>query len=346
MSNMDARLQPYLPDRYIMNFAQIKELGLPNRTSETSLQWLTCVATLPTIEPASRMRVLRMLDSLGCAVIRDGVYLLPDTASNRNSLSRLCDHITRAGGSAFTLLVTAIDDNQAQQFKQQFDRTAKYESLIATILGLRIGFGVSDAAAISKVLSKQKRELEAIATLDFFPSTSKARAIQVFADAEMEVRTLMFPTGAATSASATQAKRYLNRVWATRLPLWADRLASAWLIRRFIDTEAKLIWLEKSQSAPQTAVSFGFEGAEFSNNQTEITYERLMKAFVLQGKAPLKRIALLVHQLEAGGTPVAEAAGVENLLQGARRRAVNEDDLFAECEKTFNLLYDAYAESA
>jgi hypothetical protein len=285
-----------------------------------------------------------MLDSLGCAVIREGVYLLPDTPSNRQSLSRLCDHIVRAGGSATALCVIAMNEEQNLQFKQLFDRTAKYETLIETVLSLRAGFGVSDPAAISKILFKQRRELDAIVALDFFPSMTGERAMKALAEAEGEVRKLMFPVAAATSAAVNLEIGYLNRTWATRLPLWADRLASAWLIRRFIDTGAKLIWLEKLQPAPPTAISFGFEGAQFSNSESEITFERLLNAFELRNGVPLRRMARLIHNLETGEAPLAEAAGVETLLQGARRRALNENGLLSECGKTFDLLYDAYCE--
>lgn len=244
------------------------------------------------------------------------------------------------------MCITAIDDRQIAHFKQLFDRTAKYESLITTVRSLKTAFGISDPVEISKVLAKQKREFEAIAMLDFFPSPSKATAKQALVEVGMEVQALMFPNSPATEAKTTgqSAQSYFQRNWATRMPLWADRLASAWLIRRFIDTEAKLIWLEKSRSPSPSDVTFGFDGAVFCNSKTEVTFERLLKQFQLNNNTPLKRMALLVHYLEAGGTPVAEAAGVETLLQGARRRTLNESDLLSECEKTFDLLYDAYCE--
>jgi hypothetical protein len=56
------------------------------------------------------------------------------------------------------------------------------------------------------------------------------------------------------------------------------------------------------------------------------------------------KIGKLVHVLEAGGHRVAEAAGVETLLAGAKRRATTDDELLAETEKTFDLLYEAYFE--
>ena len=292
------------------------------------------------------MRVLRTLDSLGCAVVREGVYFLPDTPENRQGLSRLREHLGRIQGSATLLAVTAIDEEQTQSFQGLFDRTGKYEALILTIESLKAGFGISDPSAIARVLTKQRRELDAISAMDFFASPARDRALRILDEAEEQVRDLIFPD-APKAASVTRSGRYyFRRIWATRPPLWADRLASSWLIRRFIDAEATIIWLDKMQTCPQTAIGFGFEGAAFSNSKSEVTFERLLASFDLDRNASLIRIGALIHYLEAGGTPVAEAAGVETLLQGARRRAKTDDNLLAESEKTFDLLYDAYSDPA
>jgi hypothetical protein len=317
-----------------------------NNKESAPFQWLACVATLPTDDPAARMRVLRTLESLGCAVVRDGVYLLPNTLANRQGLSRLCEHIGKINGSAFLLHVVAADDQQAAVFRTLFDRTGKYESLLVTIAGLKAGFGMADPAAIARVLAKQRREFEAIQSLDFFPSQARARTASALQEAEQQVRSLLFPAGPESDNVIDPGRAYSQCTWATRRPLWADRLACAWLIRRFIDPEAKLVWLEKAEVAPQGVIAFGYEGAKFSNGQSEITFERLLKSFALGSNPCLTRMAALVHYLEAGGTPVAEGAGVETLLHGAKRRTRNDDDLLSESEKTFDLLYDAYLETA
>ena len=312
--------------------------------SPTAAQWLACAASLPTDEPSARMRLLRMLESLGCAILREGVYLLPDTPDTRHALSRLCEHIRRSGGNATMLCVTAMDEQQARYFREQFDRTAKYDALVSTVTSLKAGFGVADPSAISRVLSKQRREFEAISVLDFFPSAAKEKALDTLREAEGQVRALMFPQAGQGTAADT-SRSYAGRTWATRLPLWADRLACAWLIRRFIDVEATLVWLEKTQALPAGAVGFGFDGAEFSNTAQEVTFERLMRHFSLEPDPALKRMAGLVHFLEAGGSPVSEAAGVETLLLGAQRRSLDNSHLLQESDKTFDLLYEAYGES-
>jgi hypothetical protein len=315
------------------------------RNEATASQWLVYVTGLPTDDPAARMRVLRTLESLGCAVLREGVYLLPESEANRQGLARLTEYIFRLHGSAYILSVTATDVGQERAFRGLFSRSDKYGELIKTVEALKSGFGISEPASIARVLAKQRREFEAISALDFFSSPGRELAARVLKDAEDRVRSMVFPDAPKPSPTARPARNYFKRIWATRKPLWADRLASAWLVRRFIDPEGTLIWLEKSQDCPAAAVGFGFEGAEFANSKSGITFEQLLANFGLQTNAALTRIGALVHYLDTGGTPVAEAAGVETLLLGAQRRSSSTDELYAECEKTFDLLYDAYIEA-
>ena len=304
--------------------------------------WLVLVAMLPTEDPAARMRVLRALESLGAAVLREGVYLLPDTAANRGSLDALAEYVARIAGACHALRVQA-DGAQQETFRRLFDRSARYENLIKTVHSLRVGFGQADPSAIARVLHKQRREYDAITTLDFFPSQARSRAQEALLDAEEEVRRLMFP--AQPPAPLGPGESLQKRAWATRKPLWADRLACAWLVRRFVDPEAKLVWLEKNQATPPGAVGFGFEGAHFPAAGERVAYEDMVARLELARNAALVRIGSIVHFLEVRGRPVPEAAGVQTLLQGATRRAANEDELLGEAEKTFDLLYEAYFEN-
>ena len=315
-------------------------LPMPPAEPAAASGWLLTVTQLPTEDPASRMRVLRTLESLGAAVMREGVFLLPDTPANRQSLQTLTEYILKVAGSAHLLCVGAVTPAQHEEFKKLFDRSARYENLIKTVESLRVGFGHSDPSAISRVVHKQRREFESIAALDFFPTASRARAQEALTAADAEVRKLLFP--AQSSAALAPGEALLGRTWVTRKPLWADRLASAWLIRRFVDPEATLTWLEKTQSLPDNAISFGFEGAHFTNSEARVTYEEMLNRLDLAKNAALVKIGSIVHFLEVRGTPVAEAAGVQTLLQGAMRRSNSDAELLAEAEKTFDLLYEAY----
>ena len=309
-------------------------------------RWLAYVTNLPTDDPAARMRILRTLESLGCAVLREGVFLLPDTPATRQGLTSLSDHIARINGSAHLLSVASLDEAQAQQFLGLFDRAHKYDELIKAVESLRSAIGISDPVSIMRLLQKHRRTYKIISALDFFPSESRERAARALDEAEQALRTLMFPQAQKKSGTVdTTGKQYFQRIWATRKPLWADQLASAWLIRRFIDPEATLLWLDKAQECPARAVGYAFDGATFCNSTDRVTFEQILASFKLDQNAALARIGTLIHALDAGDTEVAEAAGVQTLLQGAIRRTQNEEQLLAETEMTFDLLYEAYFEA-
>jgi hypothetical protein len=319
------------------------------RTATASVQpaagsrWLVTVTQLPIDDPASRMRMLRTLESLGAAVMREGVYLLPDTLDNRKALDRLAQYVEQNAGIASVLRVEATSEAQQAQLERYFDRSARYDELTKNILSLRIGFGVADASAIARVLHKQRRDYEAVAALDFFPTEARARTERALADAERDVGDLLYPAPGAAAARGDELLQ--RRTWATRRPLWADRLACAWLIRRFIDSEAKLKWLDKGAACPEAVLGFGFEGARFASGEGRVTFEQMLGHFGLAGHAALGRIGDIVRFLEVRGAPVPEAAGVQTLLQGAVRRAASDDELLREAEKTFDLLYEGYADA-
>ena len=313
----------------------------PNPPAES--RWLALVASLPTEDPAARMRMLRTLESLGAAVMREGVYLLPDTAACRQGIEHLAEYIVKGAGTAQVLQVLPHSDAQQRAFRELFDRSARYAELIKVVESLRVGFGIAEPSAISRVVHHQRREFEAISALDFFPSEIRERAKAALAAAEAAVHLLLFP--AQTQAGARPGEPLQRRIWATRRPLWADRLACAWLIRRFVDPEGSVVWLDKKQSPPADAVGFGFDDARFRNSATQVTFEVMLQQFGLANNAALAKIGGIVHFLEARDTPVAEAAGVQTLLLGAARRSTTDDELLGEVEKTFDLLYEAYFEA-
>jgi hypothetical protein len=303
-------------------------------------RWLVLIASLPTEDPAARMRMLRTLESLGAAVMREGAYLLPDTSASRQGLDALAEYIAKGAGHAQVLQVAPLTETQAEAFRGLFDRSARYDELIKVVDSLKVGFGIADPSAIGHVLHRQRREFDAISALDFFPTEVRARAESALADADAEVRKMLFPTQ--TQGGVKEGESFHRRVWATRRPPWADRLACAWLVRRFIDSEGSVSWLEKTQDCPAEAIGFAYDGARFGNSASQVTFEVMLQQFGLAENAALAKIGGIVHFLEVNENPVPEAAGVKTLLLGATRRAGSDDELLGEAEKTFDLLYEAY----
>src|SRR5881394_181791 len=261
--------------------------------------WLITIAQLPIEDPAARMRVLRTLESLGAAVMREGAYLLPDNPTNRQALEALGEYIGKSAGNAQVLQVNATSPAQHDSLRRLFDRSARYDALIKTVESLRVGFGQADPSAISRVLHKQRREFEAIAALDFFPTEARSRADQALTEADAAVKKLRF--AAQSPASLASGESFLRPTWATRRPPSADRLACAWLVRRFVDPEATLVWLEKADELPTGALGFAFEGAHFAATATRVTYEQMLARLDLTKNVALVKIGSIVHSLEMGG---------------------------------------------
>ena len=116
--------------------------------------------------------------------------------------------------------------------------------------------------------------------------------------------------------------KYRGRTWATRKDLWVDRLASAWLIKRFIDGKAKFLWIDRPRDRPRGAIGFDFDGAEFTHVDNRITFETLLASFGLTADRALMAIGEAVHFLDVGGIPVADARGLETILESGAGRAV------------------------
>jgi len=142
------------------------------------------------------------------------------------------------------------------------------------------------------------------------------------------------------------AARYQRRVWATRKSPWVDRLASAWLIKRFIDREAKFAWIARPSECPKNAVGFDYDGAEFTHVKNRVTFEVLAASFGFDGDPAVAAIGAAVHFLDVGGIPVPDARGLETLLKGAKEKARSDDALLAEAMRVLDLFYAGLAKPA
>ena len=133
---------------------------------------------------------------------------------------------------------------------------------------------------------------------------------------------------------------YQGRIWATRRNIWVDRVASTWLIQRFIDTKARFVWLaNKPTDCPKDALGFDFDGCEFTHVDDKVTFEVLMASFSMEADRGLQRLAAMVHALDVGGTPVSEAMGFEAILKGASQRLPDDDALLQEIGSVLDSLH-------
>ncbi|BCX68775.1 chromate resistance protein ChrB domain-containing protein [Pseudomonas izuensis] len=297
--------------------------------------WLTLVLGLPTANATERMRAWRALKAAGAAVLRDGAYLLPDTDACREALAAIERDILAINGTA---LILPVVDPDGERFVELFDRSDDYSKLRAEIEECRGQLNPENALAITKQVRKLRKAYEQLASIDYFSGKPKQQidsALQAFEIAINSALSPDEPHSRNQPIAALNRGDYQGRVWATRKRPWVDRLACAWLIRRFIDPDAQILWLDSPQDCPADALGFDFDDAAFSHVGNRVSFETLQASFELQAPG-LNRIAALVHYLDIGGIQPVEAAGIERVLAGLRETIRNDDHLLAAASAIFD----------
>ncbi len=301
-------------------------------------------------QSANRVRVWRALKALGPAIVRDGVYLLPYRPELEPELNEQQVEVRRGGGQAYIFAIPSADDD-APRLRALFDRTAEFAALAQAARA----FDSDDASEKNetearRALRSLQREFATLASTDYFPNAGQSEAREALTAAE-EAFVQRFSPGEPHPAQREIARldraEYQHRLWATRERLWVDRIASAWLIRRFIDPHATFRWFADVRDCPPDALGFDFDGAAFTHVGKAVTFEVLMHSFSLSDDCGLVRMAKMVRSLDIPGSPRSpEAAGFEALLTGAREQCVTDDDLLGALSPPMNFLYAAFSHNA
>jgi hypothetical protein len=312
-------------------------------------RWLLLVVSLPTSGATARMRIWRGLKALGCAALRDGAYLLPADAAREQALQTLADDCQREGGSAWLMAVQPRQAAEAEAYRQLFDRHQDYAELRKAWQEANAGLSALSPVELTRLQRKQQREFDALRAIDFFPGEAAVEAEAAWLAFNRRIEGLLSPDEPQDTdghVPRLELADYQGRVWATRRRLWVDRVASAWLIRRFIDPAARFQWLARPSDCPKRALGFDFDGAAFTHVGNRVTFETLMASFGLEADAALMRLAAVVHALDAGGEPVPEAKGFEAVMSGARERLADDDALLDEMSKVLDSLYAHFQREA
>ncbi len=304
--------------------------------------WLLLVISLPSNRATPRMRVWRALKALGAAVLRDGVYVLPDSPSAHAALTQRALEVERSGGMAHVLRIATPGAEQDRQFRALFDRSGDYARILQKARKLKSGLSPRRLGAAIRSLKQLRRDVNSIHATDYFPGPAAAQAGEFLDELEMALAGPGEPQMQSGRIPRLNRKDYRGRVWATRARPWVDRLASAWLIRRFIDPKARIVWLKDAKRCPRQALGFDFDGAAFTHVGARVSFENLLMSFSLEDDKALQRLGELVHYLDVGGVPVAEASGIETLLKGARDTIADDNKLLHEASRLFDHLYNAY----
>jgi hypothetical protein len=314
-------------------------------TKPASTSWLLLVTNLPGTNKTLRMRIWRALKSAGAGTLRDGVYVLPQSDSAKAVFAAQSAEIQAGGGSTHLFAVPNESSGQHKTLAALLDRTGEYAESIQRLDALKGKLARLREPEARQQFANVAREVSAIVARDFYPGESRKQMEGALADTERAINARFAPDEphpAHRRILLRDGKQYRGRIWATREHLWIDRVASAWLIRRFIDPQAKFVWIKRIKDCPKRAVGFDFDGAEFTHVDSWVTFEVLVASFALDQDVGITRLAALVHHLDVGGIPIAEAPGLATIMAGARKLQPDDDALLKAMTPVIDSLYAEY----
>jgi hypothetical protein len=316
------------------------------RKRQVPRTWLLLVHQLPAHPSNLRVQTWRRLQQIGAIPVKQAVYVLPDTPAAREDFEWLKGEITAAGGGATIFTADCIDNWSHDRLVDAFRRTRQeaYDALARDVEKAVKHKGKKRVRSPvrGKTVDAFRQKLTTLQQMDFFGSPGRARVEALLGQLAARNQDAGAPR-AMIAAARSRRGDYRRRTWATRPRPGVDRMASAWLIRRFIDPAARFAFAADRASIPSGAIPFDMFGVEFSHHGDRCTFETLCASFDLETSA-LARIGAIVHDLDLkdGRFGAAEAPAVGALVEGLQRTYADDDELLERGIATFEALYRGF----
>jgi hypothetical protein len=311
----------------------------------TKKTWLLLIHQIPPKPDYFRVKIWRRLQQVGAAAIKQSVYILPNSESAYEDFSWILKEITEGGGDANLSEVRFMEGLTDKQVVALFQeaRQSDYEKLIKEIHALRDEISKSETSAgeagtkFKARLGKLQKRLDDTAVIDFFDVPQRIATENALFDLMSKIKDIHGVTG--TSANVGE---FVGKIWVTRKNVYVDRMASAWLITRFIDKGAKFKVVGSKHYAPQKKdeVRFDMYAAEFTHEGDQCTFETMIQRFGIKNKA-LQIIAEIVHDIDLKdgkfGRP--EIDGLSVVLSGIAATQSTDDERLRRSAEVFDDLY-------
>jgi hypothetical protein len=324
--------------------------GAPAHIAQSGHNWLLFVHQLPAHPTNLRVRTWRRLQQIGAIAVKQAVYVLPDSPGAREDFEWLKAEIEAAGGQAHVFAAGTVDSWSNDALIEAFRRSREeaYTGLAraADQILRRMGGQRRPKRMPSRRGVQQLRErLSAIERVDFFGSAGRDRVLALVR--QIEERASARPRARAAEGGSELPASYRARLWVTRPRPGVDRMASAWLIRRFIDAGARFDFVADRDAAPADSVPFDMFGVEFTHRGELCTFEMLCQTFHLSEPA-LTRIGAIVHDLDLkdGRFGAGEAPTVGVIIEGLRLSHADDHHLLAAGMTLFEALHRALTQAS
>lgn len=272
------------------------------------MPWIALTYSLPSAAASSRrVAVWRRLRQIGAVSPTGSLYLLPESDENQEALDWLAQEIETGGGEALVLRIEQLAGDAERRVIElsRMARDEEYQKITADA-------EQTGKTGVRERLERLRRRFAEVARIDFFQAPGRTAAAAALARLEAS---LGHTEPSDREAPAADLERYRGRRWVTRPHPHVDRLACAWLIRRFVDPQAEIRYAD---SAEEGEVSFDMRNAELGHRGNRCSFETMIAAFGLGADTALAALAGIVHEIDLrdGASARPEVPGVEATLRG------------------------------
>lgn len=314
-------------------------------------RWLLLVHQLPATPSNLRVRTWRRLQQIGAIPLKQAVYVLPDSGDAREDLEWLKAEIVASGGEVSLLEANHIDGAEDDQLVEAFKRARQedyarlavdLEKVLKKIERTRRPRG-ERAPSLRRLSEIYRQRFGGIEAIDFFGGAGRDRVVAL-------IERLNDAGGAPRETTRTGegsvTEEHRNKLWVTRPRPGVDRMASAWLIRRFIDPKARFSFAADRAAVSGDALPFDMFGVEFTHHGDDCTFETLCRKFKLRDPA-VARVGELVHDIDLKDAKFAapEASTISSMIDGLQLTHADDHNLLEHGIAMFESLYRSFERS-
>src|SRR5262245_5559609 len=325
-------------------------------------KWILLIHQLPPQPTNLRVRIWRKLQKLGSVAIKNSVYVLPANEKTNEDFQWLKQEIESAGGEAAVFCADSVEGATDKEIISAFRKardeefgeiTAELDGLVGTVREQTRNKHLSAGrlAAHETELNRLHAELDRVIANDFFEAKSRTAALHAYERAQKAIRASQSPEKKASAsparAGALAIADYQGRRWMTRRNIHIDRLASAWLIKEFIDKRPRFYFIAEGETV-DNAIAFDMFGAEFTHHGEDCTFETMLKRFGLNADVALGEIAEIVHDIDLKDDKFhrLEATGLNSIITGLSKVLRDDRKLLQQCTAIFHGLYALLSQDA
>jgi hypothetical protein len=327
----------------------MSQLCYPGLVPETrDPRWLLLIHQIPPRPAYLRVKIGRRLQDLGAVAVKNSVYVLPRSDQALEDFQWVRREIVAGGGDASVCEARFVEGLSEGAVIALFTaaRDADYAALGREARRLHAGVArhgqrpLADRGPATATLLRLRKRFADVVAIDFFSAPGREAVEGLLATVEAALR----PRSETQPSAPPPTAAVRGRTWVTRSGVYVDRIASAWLIRRFIDPEARFKFVRGPEHTPQPdEVRFDMFEAEYTHEGEQCTFEVLLRRFGLEPPS-LRHIAEIVHDIDLKDARFArpEGPGIDRLIAGIAMRHKDDEDRLREGGAVFESLYEYF----